>query len=110
MGIEFCSIRGYKCIFSPLGSGLGSRGRRGLSPTLCSSLVGRGTELCHAAQIRSSRERRRHIRSVGTRQAVLCVCLFPLCSSSASLGCHPKGQRGERGFREAAELTKITAL
>ena len=110
MGIEFCSISGYECIFSPLASGLGSRGRQGLSPTLCSSVMGRGTELCNAAKIRSSREHRRHICLVGTKQAVPCVCLFPLCSCSASLGCHPEGQRRERGFREAAELTKITAL
>lgn len=45
------------------------------------------------------------------RQAGVSVArLFPLCSSSAGVGCHPKGQRREQGFREAAEVTKMSAF
>lgn len=46
----------------------------------------------------------------GCQAGVSLCCSFPLCSSSADVGCHPKGQRREQGFREAAEVTKMSAF
>lgn len=109
MGLEFHSVTGYNASSLLSAPGWAPGGHRDSAPASCSSAGGRGTGLRDT--VTGDYVRAPPASVPRGRQAGVSVARsFPLCSSSAGVGCHPKGQRREQGFREAAEVTKMSAF